>query len=281
MTPEGRNRRCASCNRQVHDLARYTADEIVALVGAAGHPLCGHAEILQDGRVRTRAGMLMLAAVAAASAPAAADTVSGIRVSVSIPAPSATVQNPNPGDAVASVTVTGDGVTRTAQGRRVGDITFGDLPPGRYRIDLTTRSIFTWSIPDVRVCAGTMSVRQTQDPRIRYIVTGMMVPVTPNLAPPPPGYQRSQSGQGEIGGRLAAVDGTAIGGATVTITRSDGLTVSATSGDDGRFEQHELAPGDYAVTISGPGVRPEMLPKVTVLDKYRLPLDLEVCRLER
>jgi hypothetical protein len=95
----------------------------------------------------------------------------------------------------------------------------------------------------------------------------------------PPGHQRSWSGRSELGGRLTSPDGTPIAGAVVTaLGPGDRAAGTATSAADGSFALADLAPGDYAVTIAGPGVVAETVPNVTVLDKLRTPLDRELCR---
>jgi hypothetical protein len=57
-----------------------------------------------------------------------------------------------------------------------------------------------------------------------------------------------------------------------------GSGTTATSSGDGDYLLAGLAPGDYAIGIGGPGVTPETVPKVTVLDKLHLSLDRELCR---
>jgi Carboxypeptidase regulatory-like domain len=276
MAPERRARLCAACDRRVHDLAQYTAAEIAGLIGSGADRICARAEIAPDGRIRSRAGRLFLAAMVALPSLAAAETTTGIRINVFTGGSAGRVHNPNPDDGVASVTVVGAGVTRTLRAPPA-EVTVGGLPPGRYQIEFRTKSDYKWSIPDVLVCAGTVSVRQTRDPRISVTFMGVMR--HPRSPAPPSGYERSESGRSEIGGQLTTPDAAAIPGATVTATRLDDRTqASATSSADGDFVLAGLAPGDYAVTIGGPGLAPETIPKVTVLDGFRLPLDRELCR---
>jgi len=274
MVPQGRARLCADCDRRVHDLTTYTAAEIAVLIGAGR--VCARAEIAPDGRVRSRVGSLFLAALVALPTLAAADTATGIRINVFTGGGAARVHNPDPDDTIASITIAGAGVSRTLQDPQAEVIVDG-LPPGRYRIEFKTRSAFGWSIPDVPVCAGTMTTRQTRDPRISVTIMGVM-----RHPRAPAGYEPGQSGQSEIGGRLTTPDAAAIAGATVTATRLDTHThSSAVSSADGDFVLSGLAPGDYAVTIGGPALLPDTIAKVTVLDGFRLPLDHELCRLTK
>ena len=280
MSPDGRARRCAACDRRVHDLTRYSADEVAGLIGAGGDPVCARAEIAPDGRIRSRAGRLLLAAIAALPTLAAADTTSGIRLVLFTGGGPGRVHNPNPDDTLASITVAGAGHSRTIQAPIPDEIKFDGLAPGRYRIVLKTKSSFEWSIPDVPVCAGTMTARQTRDPRISVTVMGVIR--RPKLPAPPAGYEPSQSGQAEIGGTLTTPDTTAIAGATVTATRlDDRASSSAVSSADGDFTLPGLAPGDYDVTIAGPGLTPATFRRLTVLAGFRLPLDRELCRAGR
>ena len=273
MAPDGRTRLCAACHRRVHDLAQYRADEIAGLF-EGGERVCGRAEIAPDGRLRSRAGGLLIAAMMAFPSLAGAETGTGIRITLYTGAGSALAHNPNPDDTVASITVAGGGVSRTVKSAPQGDVIVGGLPPGRYRIDIKTKSAFEWSIPDVPVCAGMITPRQTRDPRITVRIMGVM---RHRASPPPPGYETSESGQAEIGGMLSTPDTNPIAGATVTAIGADNTSPSAVSADDGSFVLAGLASGDYAVTIGGPGVIPETIAKATVLDQFRLPLDRELC----
>jgi hypothetical protein len=273
MLPERRARLCAACDRRVHDLTAYSAAEVAALIGGGEDRICARAEIAPDGRVRNRAGRLFLAAMVALPTLAAAETATGIRINVFTGGGAARVHNPNPADTIASITIAGAGVSRTLQDPQTEVIVDG-LPPGRYRIEFKTKSAFEWSIPDVPVCAGALTTRQTRDPRISVTIMGVV-----RHPKAPTGYEPSQSGQTEIGGLLATPDGTPIAGATVTATRLDTHAhTSAVSSADGDFVLSGLAPGDYAVTIGGPALMPDTIAKVTVLDGFRLPLDRELCR---
>jgi len=273
MVPERRARLCAACDRRVHDLTTYSAAEIAGLIGSGSDRVCARAEIAPDGRIRSRAGRLLLATMVALPTLAAAETSTGIRINVFTGGGSARVHNPNPDDSIASITIAGAGVSRTLQDSQT-EVTIDGLPPGRYRIEFKTKSAFAWSIPDVPVCAGTLTTRLTRDPRISVTIMGVM-----RHPRAPAGYEPSQSGQTEIGGRLTTPDGTAIAGAAVTATRLDSQTrTSAVSSADGDFVLIGLAPGDYAVTIGGPTLMPDTIAKVTVLEGFRLPLDREMCR---
>jgi outer membrane receptor protein involved in Fe transport len=55
---------------------------------------------------------------------------------------------------------------------------------------------------------------------------------------------------GSIEGTVVDVNGAAVPGITVTVTREGGRTASATSGQDGMFRMSQLEPGQYTVTVA-------------------------------
>lgn len=95
MTGEGAQRHCAACDRQVHDLARLTPEEIERLIAAENGRLCGRLTRAPGGHLVTRWPVLpssneVTRPAPRRLAPLAAALVAGL---VGVPAPA---QSPTP-----------------------------------------------------------------------------------------------------------------------------------------------------------------------------------------
>ena len=128
----------------------------------------------------------------------------------------------------AAVTVTDFTGQQVARGR-TGD-------EGEYRLDLPTGGSF------LLICAA-----EDHQPAAALVAVGAGE-VHRDLA---------LVGAGLLVGRVGRPDGEPIAGATITLTDARGEVVgAAAAGPDGEYELADLYPGEYTVTASAPGTRP-------------------------
>ena len=285
MTEEGRARRCAQCDCPVHDLSRYTPEEMLALIAATDKPICGRAQLLPDGSIvsrRSAAGLLLtavtvFAAVTPLTTPAwASDALTGIRGTIN---PGHTMYYGNPGAVhEATVTVSGEGIRQTTKTDQQGKFVFEDLKPGTYNLNIETARKYSFSVDAVLVCPQIMTVRDIFDPDLQPIIMGTMVPHVFGEKPVPRGYMRD--GETGIGGGVHTPDGLALPGLKVTVTpldRNPSSSLVVTTDSSGSYHFNTLQPGDYSLTISGPGLVTLTVPHARVLDGYRLVVSREIC----
>ena len=262
MTKQGRARLCARCDRQVHELAQYTPEEIIALADPNAASVCGQAEIRRDGSLRTRAGVPGLLRAASVALPilaappaayaASPDGATGISGTVNNFSGPISAPGPLAQEKVATVTVTGEGTTRTTQSGADGRFVITGIVPGTYRLEVRTRSAAAWSVEGVLVCPGSMTVQDTNNPSVRVTVRGVMVVQRPGAPPPPPpGYIRTGGNDTGLRGFVTAPDGTYIVGATVVAEKRDDHRRFATTTDaQASYQFLALPPGAYAVSLS-------------------------------
>ena len=165
MTPEGRARICARCDKAVHDLASYTLDEAEALL--RGNPgACVRARIRSDGSIALKSGrgnarrMVIAAAATAglltANAPALA-------------------KDNRPGGAIAGHVKFAEfrtRVTATDMGGRIfrtklkskGQFRIRHLPAGTYSLTFKPGCGQSWTIENVVVGAGETSLPNIESP---------------------------------------------------------------------------------------------------------------------
>jgi hypothetical protein len=183
MIPDGRARFCESCSKPVHDLTDYTPEEADHLLTGSATPACVRASILPDGKVLTRpsrTGRILAAAivtpaiVAALASSAMADTSTGSIIGV--------VQT-----LAERVTVTafGAGIHRSIKVDSTGNYRLDDLPPGSYRLVFSVPRAQTWVLNDVEVAAGSMTFRNSRDPKMPPPPPVMVTAGMPALPPIP------------------------------------------------------------------------------------------------
>jgi Carboxypeptidase regulatory-like domain len=183
MAPAGRGRACARCDRVVHDLSLYEADEAEALL--RGDPdTCVRARIGADGAVALKAGRRSAARRMVVAAAAAAGLVTA--------AAPAFAKAQGPGGVIAGkvesfgfrvrVTATAsDGRTFRTRSSNNGRFRIKRVPAGTYRLTFAPGCGEEWTLDDVVVGDGETMVKDVQDPdRAGCIVVGKLA-IEPDL----------------------------------------------------------------------------------------------------
>jgi hypothetical protein len=176
MTPAGRDRICARCDRAVLDLSSYEPGEVEALV-RSDPQTCVRARVGADGLVALKPGRpggarrMMVAAAAtagllSAGAPAAAE-------------------RQGPGGAIAGkvdsfgfrvrVTATGaDGRTFRTRSAHNGRFRMKRIPPGAYRLTFVPDCGEPWTVEKVLVGDGETIVPNPDDRAAGCIIIGRL-----------------------------------------------------------------------------------------------------------
>jgi len=171
MAPSGCGRLCARCDKVVHDLSRYDADEVEALL-RADPDTCVRAEIGPDGAVALRPGRAGRRLVAAALS---AGLLSGAPALAKPDHPAGAISGRYEikGERVRVVAVDLAGRRyRTHTGLR-GRYRIGGLPPGTYTLKFEETCGEPSTVPNVVVGAGETVV--STDPESRCIVVGRLL----------------------------------------------------------------------------------------------------------
>lgn len=175
MTAQGCDRICASCDRIVHDLTRYSIEEVEAMARRDPY-ICVRAAIGSDGRVALKSGgrvaRRMLLAVGAIGALAASEPLAAKEKAGAI---SGTVGVPMTATSVSATSSTGK--RYHAKFKSFGNYRFNRLPAGVYRLTLTDECGSDWSIDNVTVAPGVeTTVAETIDPNTcePAIIIGML-----------------------------------------------------------------------------------------------------------
>lgn len=185
MTPDGRARQCDACRKPVHDLSRFTVEEADALLTGEGGPACLRAWIAADGAVTTlpsRSGRRLFASVmpvfvaltaASAQAGPARGEIGGVVRGA--------------GNAV-TVVAEANGVRQTARTDSTGRYWLGGLPAGTYALSFATPGGRTWTMQQVPVRGGHLTVSDTVDPGSTRTIVPPPLPTAgvPMLPPSPP-----------------------------------------------------------------------------------------------
>ncbi|MEO9130416.1 MAG: carboxypeptidase-like regulatory domain-containing protein [Sphingomonas sp.] len=182
MHPDGRARLCDVCDKQVHDLSRYTPEEADILLLGSETPACIRVTILPDGRVATlpgRAGKVLMAAIAT---PALMFATAGAATG---PHTGAIVGSVSTAGAPVRVTVETGTLRRSTRVDNHGAYRFDGLPPGEYKLVFSAASARRWTISRVAVRASHVTVRNSYDPQLPTMVISGVVPPSP----PPPAHE--------------------------------------------------------------------------------------------
>jgi hypothetical protein len=259
MREDGNARWCHQCQRKLHDFAKMTAQEVLALFEGDPGGICALVQIDSLDHIRTRAaaaGLILSAvltmpvtALAAQNQPQANQPTqdqekpqtartrtvrpTGVRGVVDIS-----------GTPLAGVRVTAarsDGLQALTVTGPDGSYSFSDLMPGSYWLSFVASGRNPWNIQNVEVCSGIVLVRDTG---IRPTFAGRVIQPR-NTAEP---------GKEGIQGTLTSSTGTAISQAKVTaVSLANHTSDNATTDAGGHFSFVGLKPGKYSLTFSAPG----------------------------
>src|SRR5215469_16461236 len=79
-----------------------------------------------------------------------------------------------------------------------------------------------------------------------------------------------------ISGTVTDQTGAVVTGATITITNSAGLKLTATSDGQGNYKIGDLQPGTYSITVTAPGFKTFHTDNLALTGSQELPLDVSL-----
>lgn len=176
MTPAGRARVCGRCEKPVHDLTHYTADEAQALL--RGNPeTCVRARIGGDGMValkKSRRGEARRMVIAAAATAGLLAAGAPVLAKQGRPAGVIAGKVQYPAFRTRVTATRTDGLTFRARVKGSGRFRIGQLPAGTYALSFVPSCGDSWTVENVVVGAGETIVPDVRSPN-GCITVGMLV----------------------------------------------------------------------------------------------------------